>query len=138
MWFSRNVTFNQDCFPQAESDSDSGLHDGGDVDSGDDVEEILTGFQDDAAGLGADVVDDSGGDSAVRATAEGPHTEASQTVTLTNSDATNASLLPRRERRPPLRLGDLRMGEELENLALHSEALAELGVPETTEETLGD
>ena len=65
MWISRNVTFNQDCFPQAESGSDSGLHDGDGMDSGDDVDEILTGFQDDAAGTVADVDDNSKRDSAV-------------------------------------------------------------------------
>ncbi len=108
------------------------------MDSGYDVEEILTGFQDNAAGPGADVVDDSTRDAAVRATEEGLNTEAFQTVTLTNSEATSASTLPRRERRIPLTLGDYVMGEELENLALQSEALALPGVPETAEEALGD
>ena len=67
---------------------------------------------------------------------DAPETEILQTLTLTNS--TTASTLPRRDRRPPCGIDDFVVGEELENLALHSDASSLPGVPETAEEALGD
>ncbi len=98
--------------------------------AGDDGEETLRVIQEDTTEPAADK------HSLVAEKENAPETEILQTLTLTNS--TTASTLPRRDRRPPCRIDDFVVGEELENLALHSDASTLLGVPETAEEALGD
>ena len=81
MWTSRNVIFNQDCFPEAERVSGFGLHDVGTMAFGGDGDKILTVVQDDAAQPVADEVDDSTVKPLVAATNGATETEALQTLT---------------------------------------------------------
>ena len=134
IWTSRNVTFNDAEFPYREGAKDTAVFESSDEDPADDgVKSEVEGGQ-----SSEDEQSQGGTTTGDEAEEEDTGEEEEQEAPIAAPPTPPPARTSGRARQPPPRFGDYVTGEELENLALHCDALLADGLPRDADVALED